>query len=98
MEKTPKKLRPWMAVAAGAVAGGIYQIVRGKGIFNKPRFAEQHRAVERYLESHYPGATYSNIQESGNGWSCVVRTGTRRFILYLTRTREQVYIFHESDV
>lgn len=93
-----KKFRPWMAVAAGVAASGIYNMVRGNGIFNRPRFAAQHRAVAQYLEGRYPGAVYSQIKETGNGWSCVVRHGSRQFILYLTRTDEKIYIFHEGNV
>ncbi len=93
-----KKRRPWLALAVGLAAGGIYSMIRGNGIFNRPRFAEQHQAVERYLDAHYPGASYSPIRETGGGWSCIVRTGKREFMLYLTRAKDKVYIFHEGEV
>lgn len=97
MKKQQKK-HPWLIVAAGLAVGGVYHLVRGNGILNKPRFAKQHDAVRRYLEGHYPGAVYSSIKEAGNGWSCVVRHGDTQFILYLTRSDEGVYIFHERNV
>lgn len=93
-----KRKHPWLALAIGVTAGGVYSLIRGNGIFNKPRFAPQHKAVERYLDAHYPGAVYSSIKETGSGWSCVVRDGDRQFILYLTRAKDKVYIFHERGV
>ena len=37
-----------------AAAAGIYSAITGKGLFNKPRFKEQHERVANYVETHYP--------------------------------------------
>lgn len=42
-----------------AAAAGIYSAITGKGLFNKPRFKEQHERVANYVETHYPNAVYS---------------------------------------
>ena len=41
---------------ASLAAAGIYGAVTGKGIFNKVRFKNQHDAIARYVNSHYPNA------------------------------------------
>ena len=46
-----------------AAAAGIYSAITGKGLFNKPRFKEQHERVANYVETHYPNAVY--ISERG---------------------------------
>ena len=38
-----------------AAAAGIYSAITGKGLFNKPRFKEQHERVANYVETHYDG-------------------------------------------
>ncbi len=93
-----KQHKKWIPVAAGLVIGGVYHLIRGNGVFNKPRFAAQHKAVRRYLDAHYPRAVYGKIKETGNGWSCVARADGRQFMLYITRTPGHVFIFHEQNV
>lgn len=86
-------------ILAAAAAAGVYSAVNGKGIFNKLRFKEQHDAVARYVDGHYPRAAYTPITAAGNGWTTVIhRPGMQKVFLYLTRSPENVYVFHETKV
>lgn len=93
-----KKKHKLLAVALGTAAVGVYRAVRGKGVFNKVRFAEQHDAATKYIESHHPGATYSPIETFGDGWSCVVSDNGEKILLYITCSDEGVFIFDESKI
>lgn len=94
--KNKKILIPIMI---GAAAAGIYSAVKGKGIFNKRRFAREHDAVSRYIDSHYKGATYSEIQSVSGGWDTIITTPENKQIyLYITKTDEGVYLFHEENI
>lgn len=85
-------------VLLGAAALGAYNLYKGKGVFNKLRFKEQHDAVADYLENKYPDATYSEIALTDKGWSCIVETGKNNFVLYMTKSPEEVYIFWEKEI
>lgn len=93
-----KKNNKWLAVALGAAAVGVYRAVKGKGVFNKYRFAEQHEAVANYVQAHYPNAFYSNIEAVGDGWTCVVTDGNTKYLLYLTCSENGVFIFDETQI
>ena len=82
----------------GAAALGAYNFYKGKGVFNKLRFKEQHSAVSDYLENQYPGATYSELTATDEGWSCVVNNDGENFVLYLTKTVEEGYVFWEKEI
>lgn len=91
------KKNKWFMVAAVAAAGA-YGIVRGKGVFNKPRFKEQHDAISRYISNRYPGAAYSPIETAAKGWATVIkRAGAPKILLYVTKSAEGIYIFHETQ-
>ncbi len=92
------KKNKWFMVAAVAAAGA-YGIIRGKGVFNKPRFKEQHDAVSRYVEGHYPNSTYSPIEATENGWATIIRrVNGPQIFLYITKTDDGVYVFNETSV
>lgn len=93
-----KKKQTLLTIALGMAAIGIYRAVKGKGTFNKIRFADQHEAVSRYVESHHPGAVYSAIDQVGDGWSCVITENGERYLLYMTCSVEGIYIFDESKL
>ena len=82
----------------GAAALGAYNLYKGKGVFNKIRFKEQHDAVCDYLENNFPNATYSEITATDEGWSCVVNTASGNFVLYMTKSPENVYVFWEKEI
>ena len=82
-----------------AAAAGIYSAITGKGLFNKPRFKEQHERVANYVETHYPNAVYTPIEMTANGWVTVIRRIARpNIILYITRDGNGNYVFTESEV
>ena len=84
-----------MLTAAAAVA--VYSIAAGKGLFNKPRFREQHDELERYVDNNYPGCCYTPITMHGRGWSSTVKRGGRVLsYIYFSKSREGIYVFTES--
>lgn len=88
-----------LMVLAGAAAAGAYAAVKGKGIFNRPRFARQHEAIERYIDAKHKNSEYSPIEQISNGWCTVVTEydGTQ-FVLYMTVGDDGVYIFSEEKI
>lgn len=82
----------------GLAAVGVYRFSKGKGMFNKVRFKEQHQAVSDYIESHFPGALYSDITPTDDGWSCVVNNMGTRFVLYMTKSADGVFVFWEKEL
>lgn len=87
-----------LPILAGLAALGIYRFYKGKGIFNKIRFADQHNAVSDYLESNYPNAFYSDITPTDDGWSCIVNNMGTRFVLYITKSEGGVFVFWEKTI
>lgn len=85
-------------ILLGAAALGAYNLYKGKGAFNKVRFKEQHQAVSDYLESHFPNSTYSEITPTDEGWSCVVNTYPKNFVLYMTKTNDGMFVFWEKEI
>lgn len=82
---------------AGAAAVGAYSYIEGKGPFNKIKFKNQHDAVSRYVETHYPNALYSPITETAEGWTTIIRRfGMEPVVLYITRSEDGMFIFNES--
>ena len=94
-----KKSHKVLAMLAGAAAAGIYAAVKGKGIFNRPRFEKQHDAVERYLDAKYKNAEYSPIEAASNGWCTVVTEADgAQFVLYMTCDENGVFVFEEERI
>ena len=91
-----KKKNKVLLLAAGAAAVGVYRAFKGKGMFNRLRFADQHAAVANYVEANHPGAVYSAIESVGEGWSCVINDGGEKFLLYITCSEDGSYIFEEN--
>ncbi len=93
MKKKSKIFLGTLAVA------GVYSAVTGKGVFNKWRFKDQHNAVSRYVKGHYPNSVYTPITASGDGWATVIlRPGYPKVFLYITRSDDGMYIFHETKI
>ena len=82
----------------GVAALGAYRFYKGKGSFNKIRFSEQHKAVSDYLEGHFPNATYSEITQTEEGWSCIVNAHPKSFVLYMTKSSDGVFVFWEKEL
>ena len=81
----------------GIAAWEAYRFYKGKGIFNKIRYKEQHEALGNYLDTHYPNAFYSDIVEADGGWSCIVNDNGRRIVVYMIKTEDGVYLFSEKE-
>lgn len=90
---TPKK-----AVLIGLGAALVYKFIKGDGIFNKPRFYSQYKAVERYLSTYHSGARAGNISTTESGWHCIVTTPEKSFLLNIHRTQDGMYLFSETDL
>ena len=88
-----------LMLLAGAAAFGAYSAIYGKGLFNKPRFKEQHDAISRYVDAHYPGARYTPIEATEKGYVTVIkRFGYNNILLYAYKSQDNIYIFHESEI
>lgn len=87
-----------ITILAGAALFEVYRLYKGKGIFNKLRYKQQHEAVSNYMETHHPGVFYSDISETGSGWTCVINEKNRRIMLYLSRTPDGVFVFWEKEI
>ena len=86
-----------LIMLAGAAALGAYSYAEGKGPFNKLKFKDQHDAVSRYVEAHYPNALYSPITQTANGWTTTIRRlGMQPVILYITKREDGMYVFREA--
>ena len=78
----------------GAIA---YSAIAGKGLFNRPRFKAQHKALEKYMDNNYPGCIYTPITIHGKGWSSnVLRNGKIITLIYFTKGDDGVYVFTEA--
>ena len=82
--------------AATAVAVTAYSAVTGKGIFNKYKFKNEHEAIAKYVESNYPGAVYSPVQKTEQGYAVIIRRpNMAKVMLYVMPTDRGDYVFHE---
>ena len=91
-----KKLKNYtfLTAALGAIA---YSAITGKGFFNRPRFKEQHKALEKYMDNNYPGCIYTPITIHGKGWSSgVIKNGVYIAIIYFSKGTDGVYVFTEA--
>ena len=99
MGKKKKGINPFLTVAAGLAVAGIYNYVKGNGVFNKRRFKNQHDAVSRYVDAHYPDAFYSPIQSVDGGWITVITTREKKQIsLSVTKCENNIYVFKETQI
>lgn len=91
-----KKKNRLVSVLITLGAAGAYRAVKGKGMFNKPRFAKQHDAISKYVETHYPGGSYAPIHATQNGWATVITTADgKKYNLYVGKTPDGIYVFKE---
>ena len=86
------------AVLLGVGAACLYKLVKGEGVFNKPRFFQQHKAVVTYLDTYHPGAVAGNIVKNDAGWHCIVKNGTTNFVLNINKTNDGTFVFSETQL
>ena len=76
----------------------VYSAVKGNGIFNKPRFFNQYRAIKKYIDTTYPGAVMGNIVKTSGGWASVINCQGEKILLNVTKTSDGNYIFSEEKM
>ena len=92
-KKTGRKL-----MLAAAAVTAVYSVAAGKGPFNKFRFKNQHEELSKYVDSNYPGCSYSPINAHSKGWASVIRKSGRVVsYVYFTKSEDGTYIFTELD-
>lgn len=93
-----KKKNKFLLVAAAGAVATIYSAIEGKGIFNKVRFASVHNAVSRYVADRYPTSAYSPIEATKNGYITTVFTPQGKVALYITKTKDESFVFEEMPL
>ncbi|MCD8390831.1 MAG: hypothetical protein LUD03_03195 [Firmicutes bacterium] len=85
-----------LILMAGAAAAGAVGALQGLGPFNKIKFKNQHDAVSRYVQTHYPHALYSPISQTKSGWLTVIRRlNMPPIMLYITLSPDGSFVFKE---
>lgn len=85
-------------VLVGTLTACAYSMIKGNGIFNKPRFFNQHRAIKKYIETTHPGAVIGNIVKTSKGWASVINDHGSCFLLNITQSPDNNYIFSEEKM
>ncbi len=93
-----EKITPKKAALLGAGAAVVYGFIKGKGIFNLPRFYNQHKAIEEYLKTYHNGANHGDVIKTENGWVCIVNINDEQILLNLLKTEDGNYIFSEEKL
>lgn len=94
-----KKRYGLLTFAAGLAITGVYNYVKGNGVFNRARFKDQHDAVARYVDAHYPGAFYSPIHATEAGWLTIITTQDNKSIsLTITKCDDNLFVFKEEAI
>ena len=90
---TAKKI---MLLTAAATA--VYSAVAGKGPFNRFRFKMQHEELGKYVDTNYPGCTYSPISAHGRGYSSTILSmGRPVSFVYFSKGEDGMYVFTELE-
>lgn len=97
-ETMKEKMTPKKAALLGAGAALMYGFIKGKGIFNVPRFYDQHKAVENYLRTYHNGANHGDIIKTNDGWVCIVNINEEQILLNLQKSEDGAYIFSEEKL
>lgn len=91
-----KKINPLLTAVAGLAVAGVYNYVKGNGIFNKSRFKNEHEALSRYVDAHYKNAFYSPITQTQDGWVSVISTLDGKQISVFMSKFDNTYVFKET--
>lgn len=92
------KISAKKAALLGAGAAVLYGFAKGKGIFNVPRFYNQHKAIENYLNTYHNGANHGDVLKTKDGWMCVVNIDNQQILLNLHKSDDGNYIFSEEKL
>lgn len=82
----------------GAGAALAYGFIKGKGIFNLPRFYNQHKEIKKYVETYYPNGNFGDILKTKTGWCCIINNNNKQILLNLEKTDDGNYVFSETDM
>ena len=82
----------------GAGTALAYSFVKGLGIFNVPRFYNQHKAIKKYLETNYPSAHAGDIFKTKLGWGCIINNNNQQILITLEKTNDKNYVFTEKEM
>lgn len=93
--KNKKKL--FIAAASGAAL--CWGFFKKSGIINKLAHSSEHEAVARYVESHYSGASYSQIQPTKHGCMTIVtKPDGKKIALTFEKAYDGAYVFSETPI
>ena len=93
-----KKITTKKAALFGAGAALAYGFIKGKGIFNVPRFFNQHKAIKNYVETYHPNGNFGDILKTKNGWACIINSNDKQILLNLEKTEDGNYVFSETEM
>ena len=93
-----KKITTKKAALVGAGAALAYGFIKGKGIFNVPRFYNQHKAIKNYVETNHPNGNFGDVLKTKNGWACIINSNDKQILLNLEKTDDGNYIFSETEM
>ena len=95
MKKSTGKL-----LAGVAITGAFcYKVAKRMGIIDRIKYKEEYEALDRYVESHYPTAKVSPLEETDTGFVCVVTKPEGNMILLsMTEANDGVYVFSEKKL
>lgn len=93
-----KKVTTKKAALLGAGAVLAYGLIKGKGIFNVPRFFNQHKAIKNYVQAYHPNGNFGDVLKTKNGWACIVNSNNNQILLNLEKTIDGNYIFSETEM
>ena len=84
-----------MLLGIGAYVG--YSFIKGHGIFNKPRFYFEHKALKKYLDTNYPESYCGDITKVDDGWLAVVNDRGHQFMIHMSKSADGTYLFMEKE-
>ena len=82
----------------GTVAALGYSMIKGNGVYNKPRFFYQYRAIKKYIDATHPKAVIGDVVKTSQGWAVIVNDHGNCFLLNVTKTDDDVYLFSEEKM
>lgn len=95
MKKLSKAQKTVLYTTATAL---VYSALKGNGVFNKPRFFNQYRAIKKYIDTTHPDAVIGNIVKTSAGWASVINCHGEKILLNVTKTPDDRYIFSEEKM
>ena len=93
------KKRNKLLLLAGVGATLGYAFLKNTGILNRAMYRKEYEAVSRYVDAHFPGAAFTEIQKTDTGFITVVTLpGGAQKALTFSKADEEIYDFSETDI